>query len=339
MKMKNESDSSSVFIKLLLLKVLALKYIYLACIVLFISSAFFLNKCSQKVYEINSTIGPVQENRSSVLASNDMFRGLVTYNSGKNIDDAVNSLKSFSLISSTISALNFEVGYFKETNSIFHQTAEMYMNSPFRVNMDKSHLQAINTKFYITLLNDSTFRLSASNKKAMLYNYIDNIIVSKEVVLNIDTISKFNKTITGINYKFSVSYNKELLPAKKSPKDLFYFELYHTEELAKLYLANLKVVPVSVLASIINLQFKGNNIEKSIGFLNTYVNSFLEENLAKKNRISVNTINFIDSQISEISDSLVISESKLRNFRADNQVTDPQFSGPAYLRTAGTDRN
>lgn len=325
--MKNESDSSSVFIKLLWEKVFAIKYIYLACIVLFLATAFFLNRYSQKVFELYSTIGPVQENRSSVLSSNEMFRGLGAYNAGKNVDDAINSLNSFSLISSTVSNMNFEVGYLTEKNSLFRQTTELYMNSPFRVNIDKSHIQPINTKFYITVLNDSTFRLSAANKKALLYNDIDNLIVSKDVPFNIDTISNFNKTITGRNYKFSVSFNKELLPVNNSPKDLYYFKLYNIEELAKFYQKNLKIESVSILASIINIKFTGSNIEKSISFLNRYVNSFLEENLAKKNKIAVNTINFIDSQISEISDSLTISESKLRNFRTVNQVTDLSFQG------------
>ena len=328
MKMKNESDSSIAFIKLFSEKAFALKYFYLVCIVLFTSSVFLLNKYSSKVYKLNSTIGPIQENRSSVLSSNDMFRGLGEYNSGKNVDDAINSLNSYSLVYSTVSNLNFEVGYYTEKNSLFRQTSEFYMNSPFRVNVDKSHLQPINTKFYITILNDSTYRLSASNKKASLYNYIDNNILRKDVPFNIDTISKFNKIITGRNYKFSVSYNKELLPVKNSTKDLYYFELYNIEELAKLYLKKMKVESASLLASIIDIMFTGKNIEKSIGFLNTYVNSFLEENLAKKNKVAENTINFIDSQISEISDSLTISESKLRNFRTANQVTtDLSFQG------------
>jgi capsular exopolysaccharide synthesis family protein len=328
MIMKNESDSSTVFIKLFLEKVFALRYIYLAFIVLFLTTAFLLNKYSSKVYEIESTIGPVQENRSTVLSSNQMFRGLGTYNTGKNVDDAINSLNSFSLISSTISNLNLEVGYFTEKNSLFRQTIEFYMNSPYRVNIDKSHLQPINTKFYITILNDSTYRLSAINKETSLYNYIDNITVSSDANFTIDTISQFNKTITGRNYKFSISKNTELLPSNNSEKALFYFELFHVEELAKLYLNNIKIEPVSVLASIINIKFTGKNIEKSLGFLNTYINYFLNDNLAKKNKIAVNTINFIDSQISEISDSLSKSESNLRNFRTTNQVTtDLSFQG------------
>ena len=39
------------------------------------------------------------------------------------------------------------------------------------------------------------------------------------------------------------------------------------------------------------------------------------------------TVSFIDSQISDMSDSLVISESELKNYRSANQVMDLSFQG------------
>ena len=56
------------------------------------------------------------------------------------------------------------------------------------------------------------------------------------------------------------------------------------------------------------------------------------ENLSKKNKIAFSTINFIDSQISDISDSLVISESKLKDYRSANQVTDLSYQGQQALK-------
>lgn len=324
--MKNESDASVDFIKHLLENVFALKYFYIACIILFMAIAFFFNKYSPREYELRSTIGAVRVNPSSVLTSNEMFRG--STNMVRNIEDPMNSLNSFSLITSTISDLNFEVGYYSEKKGILKQTTEMYSKSPFQVTIDKSHIQPINSKFYITILSDSTFRLSALNKESALYNYIDNNVTSIDVPLYIDTICKFNKTITGKYYKFSVTSNKDWDPSKHDTKNIYYFELYHIEGLAKFYLKNLEIEPKSMLSSIIDVKFTGNNINKSIIFLNAYVNKFLEENLAKKNKIAVNTIDFIDTQISDISDSLSNSESQLRNFRTANLLaTDLSFQG------------
>jgi tyrosine-protein kinase Etk/Wzc len=327
MKKRNEPDSSNALIKQYLSKIYDLRYFYIGCIIFLVAVAFLINRYTQKVYQIKSVVGPVQS-RTSVLASETMFAGLGAYNAGKNIEDAINTLNSFSLILSTANAMNLEVGYFREKNNLFKRATEIYLNSPFQINIDKSHIQTIDTKFYVTLLNDSTFKLSASEKKASLYNYIDNKIVSEKVLIKFDSICRFNKTITSKNFKLSVTYKKELLtPESKIKKDRYYFELFNIEELAKFYLKNLKIEPVSVLASIISLQFTGTIIDKSISFLNSYVNSFLDNNLAKKNKTAKNTISFIDLQISNVSDSLGKSESKLTNYRAANQVTDLSFQG------------
>ncbi len=91
--------------------------------------------------------------------------------------------------------LNLEIGYFSETKKPFSQRRQMYPTGPFTVTMDKSHSQPINTNFYIDIRNDKTFRLKVSNNEAALYNYVDNLVVSENNVLKLDTICKFNETI------------------------------------------------------------------------------------------------------------------------------------------------
>jgi tyrosine-protein kinase Etk/Wzc len=185
----------------------------------------------------------------------------------------------------------------------------------------------LGTKIYITVLDESSFRLMISQKKVSFYNYVDNQIISKDNVVEIDTICKFNETISNGIFRFSVSLNKEYLNKKTLNKDQYYFRFNHLDFLAKEYLKNLKIEKASPLASIINVKFSESNLDKTITFLNRYLNSFLEENLAKKNNVARNTVNFIDSQISDISDSLVRSESALRNYKSANQVMDLSFQG------------
>jgi capsular exopolysaccharide synthesis family protein len=128
-------------------------------------------------------------------------------------------------------------------------------------------------------------------------------------------------------FRFSVSFYKENQPLKPDPDIFYYFKFHHLDYLSMEYLEKLDIKRISPLASIINIQFRGENEQKTISFLNKFLDSYLEENLAKKNKIALSTINFIDSQISEISDSLVLSESKLRNYRSANQVMDLSFQG------------
>lgn len=325
--MPRESDSSIELIKHYLLNAAYFKYFYIACLVLFVTTAFLFNKYSFKIYEVKASIGPVQNDASSLLSSNDLFLGLKSLQSNRNIENGINNLMSFPTVSSAITSMNLEIGYFMEKNKLFRQTSELYMKSPFTVNMDKSHIQPIDTKFYVLILNDSTFRLTASQNKVTLYNYLDNQIVSENMVLKIDTICRFNETIRNKNFKFSVSLQKEFHLKKIISEDLFYFSFYHLDFLTEEYLKKLKVESLSPKTPIIILKFRGQNIAKIVNFLNKYINAILEENLAKKNKIALSTIKFIDEQISEISDSLVSSESKLRNYRSANQVMDLSFQG------------
>jgi capsular exopolysaccharide synthesis family protein len=333
MSNQKESQSEVFNIKEFILLALSNKYFYIASFIICLIVAFMINKFSPTIYEVNSIIGPVEDKRSSLLggSDNNLFSGLGALGQSRNLENDINSLNSFSLVDATIKSLNLEVGYFTEKDKILKQSHQIYEGVPYAVSIDKSHLQPINARFYINILSETSFRLSSSENEVSLYNYVDNIIVSEHNVLKIDTICRFNETISNKNFKFSVSLNKELFPVNPKDGSISYFEFYHLDLLTNEYLKSLKVEPVNIRSSLINVFFQGENLDLTIEFLNKYMQTYLDENLGKKNKIAVNTINFIDSQISEISDSLVQSESKLRDYRASNQVTDLSYQGQQAL--------
>ena len=127
--------------------------------------------------------------------------------------------------------------------------------------------------------------------------------------------------------RFSVALNKDFPVKSAATKNRYYFKFNHLDYLAKSYLKQLEIEKASPLASIINVRFSENNLDKTITFLNRYLSSFLEGNLAKKNNMASKTVNFIDSQVSDMADSLVRSESALKNYRSANQVMDLSFQG------------
>ena len=325
--MTKESDSSITLLKHYIQEVAHFKYFYIIWLLLLLLVAFLFNKYSNKLYEVEASIGPVQNNASSVLSSNDLFMGLKSLQANRDIENGITDFMSFPTVSATISSMNLEIGYFREKKQIFRQVSELYMRSPYIVIMDKSHIQPIDAKLRVVILSDTTFRLIVNQNNVSLYNYLDNQIVIENISLKIDTICRFNETIKDKTFKFSVSFNREFYSKNTNMDDLYYFSFFHLDFLTKEYLKKLKVEPLSPKTSILTVKFRGRNIEKIVSFLNRYIDAILEENLAKKNKIALSTIKFIDSQISEISDSLVISESKLRNYRSANQVMDLSFQG------------
>jgi capsular exopolysaccharide synthesis family protein len=296
------------------------------------TAAFLINKVSPTVYGVNSVIGPIQDKRPSLLGSNNLFSGMGEFSQVRNLENDINSLNSFSLVSTTIKELNLEVGYFIETNSIFKQSHQIYLSSGYTVNIDKSHIQPINARIYIKIINDKSYRIRSSQDDIVLYNYVDNMIVSEHNVLRIDTICKFNETIKNKNFRFSISLNNDIKIANSMDESLMYFEFYHQDVLANNYLKRIQVTQVSLKSSLIKVSFEGENLELTIDFLNKYLQAYLGEDLSKKNKIAKNTVDFIDSQISTMSDSLVKSESKLKDYRSINQVTDLSYQGQQALQ-------
>jgi tyrosine-protein kinase Etk/Wzc len=322
-----EPDSSIAPFKYFLIKVASIKYLYVALIILCIAAAFLYNHFSHKVFEASASLSPVENKTSTILSSNEMFNGLQSLESLKNVENDVTTLSSFSLVYSTVNSMNLEVSYFSEYKKFIKQTNELFGTSPFTVSIDKSHIQPIDAKIYVTILDESSFRLTASQKKVTFYNYVDNQTVSENNIVEIDTICKFNETISNKTIRFSVSLNKEFLIQNSPIKYQYFFKFNHLDLLANEYLRRLQVAKASPLASIIKIKFSEGNRDKTITFLNRYLSTFLEANLAKKNNVALNTVKFIDSQISEVSDSLVLSESTLRNYKSANQVMDLSFQG------------
>ncbi len=321
-----EPDSSIAPLKYFILKVASLKYLYMALIVLCLLAAFLYNHFSGKVYEVTASLSPIEDKTSTILSSNELFAGFRSLESLNNIENDITNLSSFELVYKTVNSMNLEVSYFSEFKKILTQTTELYGNTPFTVTIDKSHIQPIDAKFRVSILDDASYRLTLSQKKVSFYNYVDNLIVSENNTIEFDTICRFNDLVSNKLFRFSIALNKNF-PRQDQAEYSYYFKLNHLDLLSKQYLKKLEIEKASPLASIINVTFAENNLDKTITFLNRYLNTFLDENLTKKNNMAAKTVSFIDSQISDISDSLVISESQLRNYRSANQVMDLSFQG------------
>jgi hypothetical protein len=227
-----ESESSLAPVKYFILKLVSLKYFYIICLVLFLGFAVFKNKYSPRLYETSASIDPVENKTSSLLSSNQLFGGLESLQSLTNIENEMNNLNSFALVYKTIVGMNLEVSYFREKSGLFKQTYELYLQSPITVTIDKSHVQPIESIFFIKVIDNSSFRLTASQKKVSCYNYLDNLIISNNNILEIDTICKFNETISNKLFKFSASLNKDYQFGKSESEYQYYFKFRHLDYLA-----------------------------------------------------------------------------------------------------------
>ena len=74
--------------------------------------------------------------------------------------------------------------------------------------------------------------------------------------------------------------------------------------------------------------------EKDIDFLNALIEVFLAKDLVKKNEEAMRIIRFIDKQLIGISDSLMITERRLQDFRSRNRIMDVSAQGQQIIDQA-----
>jgi tyrosine-protein kinase Etk/Wzc len=335
MKNTNGSFENNVNYKKIFQKLLSYKKIYFICIVIFLIGAFVLNKFAIPKYK-NYSIIRINENSSSLLnSSNDFMQGLRLFESNNNIEDEIEIISSFTLVKKVINKLDLKASYFTFKNSainnFFFNTPvcnkkELYKNSPVKVVIDPSVPQAIYLNFKINILNENEFLLETTGTDIYLYNYIDDELVSFIPDIYYKNRYEFGSEIKTQYFNFRV-IKTDYFSSDYTKENNLYFYFNNINWLTSEYQQNLSSEPTSQLSTLLKVTLKGTNKERITDFLNVLMSSYMERNLENKNRIALSTVDFIDSQISEIADSLSFAETRLRNFRSSHNVMDLSFQG------------
>ena len=98
----------------------------------------------------------------------------------------------------------------------------------------------------------------------------------------------------------------------------YFFVVSSYNDLTKNYLKSLEVLEIEKDASILKISLEGSNPLKINDFLNKFTELYLATDLDEKNQITSNTIQFINEQLTSISDSLSDVESSLETFKERN---------------------
>lgn len=333
MKKSNEIFQQKTDYKELFYKLYRHKKWFIISLVIFVVAAFIYNKITTTLYKNQTTLLLQEEEKNNFLTSDNIMQGFGLFSGNQNIENEIGILQSFTLINDAIIQLNLETSIFKEEYifgnlldlKFLKKDEEIYRDKPIQIIIDKSSLQPINLPIKFTILDQNKIKIETFGTEVPLYSYLEDEVVYLVDTVKINGIYKFDEEIKSKHFNFKIHLKTEELNLWKSQE--MYFIFNNVNLLTLEYQSNISAVNTSKTSSLVVITMKGNNKYKIADFLNTLSNSYLDRNLEKKNRIAINTVKFIDSQISEVSDSLSIAESKLQSFRTSNQVMDLSFQG------------
>jgi len=286
----------------------------LLSIVMFLLIGFLYNRYSTKIYKSSTTL-LIKEESNASLGSDDVFEGLDLFGGQKNIKNEIGILESFSLTKKTLEKLNFRTSYY---HSGSFKSDDIYKKTPFTVTIDKYQPQSINQKFFIKIVSEDEFILTVNFNNIKLFDVsTETFISNKEYDYNYEGSHKFDEKINTDFFSFTISKN-DLSLFKEEGWVNYFFVISSYNDLTKNYLKSLEVLEIEKDASILKISLEGSNPVKINDFLNKFTELYLATDLDEKNQITSNTIQFINKQLTSISDSLSDVESSLENFKERN---------------------
>src|SRR5690606_26039365 len=305
------------------LKVILFNYLqYWPIILIFmvagLVSAFLFNRYATSIYKVESSI-LVTDDKPTL--GTDLFEssGLGMLQGKNNIENEIGILKSYSIAEQTISELNLNVQYFKED---FLRTTQLYGNVPVLVTVDWKQPQLVGGTFKIEVIDDNTFRLSVEEEAFSVYSPTDKFFKSRyEGTLALKPTYTFGETVSGDNFSFKIDRVNVL------PDDEFLFKILDTPTLALKFRGDLTVTPINKQASILNLSLETPVRRLGQDYINKLMEMYLQRELNEKNVASENTVQFINQQLSGITDSLRFSENRLEKYRTENRVFNLSTQG------------
>ena len=292
------SSASLVDIKRIFFRILRNWYIVVLFVGIAVSVAFFKNRYSDRIYLVSTSI--------LIKEQDELSGGKYLYNNPlvnpyRNFLNELYILQSYPLVQKVIEQQNLPVALEKK-GSI--KATEVYGQLPIRISIKRNGEDYIN-KFEFKIENRQQFSLSFDDRK-------ENTVVQ--------TFSFGNEfEYGGLLIKVDVLDQERLLSFTNESYTLVYT---NPEAVTHQYVSKLKVGWAEEGASVVDLQITGNTPQKEIDFLNALVSNYQKYDLEKKNLAASKSIEFIETQLKNIRDSLRYFEGQLENFKSKNVVTD-----------------
>ncbi|MEJ0081036.1 MAG: polysaccharide biosynthesis tyrosine autokinase [Puia sp.] len=284
-----------------------LKYIpwIIICGAIALVLAYLKIRYATPIYTVQSSM--MIKNQESIGGKGDRFDALMMSPGSENLSNEIRILTSRPVLKRVINSIHLTTRYY---NIGKVRTTLLFPESPFSVEFIDRRMLEMNLDLQITILNDQHF-IIGKEPKSHLFGEILNLRGNKVVLVR-------NPIVT--------------LNSFASP--VFYFSHQKAAAVVNEYLGALRISQSNEQSTILDLSFQTENTDLGVAFLNSLMNVYDSLNIEDKNRISINSLNFINMNLDTLQAQLDDLEGRVRNFRVSNDMFDAENQSRIYLDNA-----
>jgi len=291
--------------------------LFFFCIILSFSIAFAYYYFAIPSYQVSASLLIKQDNSPQTSNVNEFINSNL-FGTNQNFQNELWVLKSTPVIEQTIDNLNLIVGYYQKEGLFY---TDEYKNSPYSVIVLKQHIQPINARFQISIIDNNTYQIKASEKNVDFVRFETNEKVYSKKNWEFETYGKFGELVE--NEDLAIIIMPDTSNRLYTKNDFIYsFQLATKSSIINNLKTQLEFNIIDKQATVIQIGYKTNSINKGIDIINELMDVYSQQNLDRKNHIAEITIQYIENQLDEISDSLSITEQSLQSFRSASQLLD-----------------
>lgn len=281
-------------------RILKYWYLFVISVALFLAYAYIKNKSWVPFYAIQAMIILEDRGTNSVMAGAVPLGSIL-----RNTENQRIVLESYGLTERAVKNLpkKLHIDYFIQTRFKY---ISQYTDSPIEIVIDSLELdikpETYNYVFNVTYVDQNQCRISYKE------NADDDTEESFNVVFDTPIENKFFKA----TFKKTRNFKADFLP--------FSFRFFTKQQLVGMYMGRVTTALKGENSTALTVSMYGTDPAKDIDYLTTLLDEFQDYNLTLKNQQADMTIEFLDSQIKVINDSLNISRVKLEKFQKETGV-------------------
>ncbi|MCS5488976.1 GumC family protein [Algoriphagus limi] len=298
-----QEEESTFDLKSILPKILRIWPWILGSLVVCLTIAYYITQTTPPSYRVSSKFF-IKENDKGFS----FFENPALQEQGMGLTNEMIILKSRPIAEATLDKLEFHVEYFKKGTFILE---EIYKQTPIVVELDWKAPQLLHGEINVDWSSAEEFTLKFPNESYTQllpdgsYQRVEKIEPKK---------FKFGEWIETPQFKIRVNNTS----GTESGNSIFIVR--DKKYLIDVYSLGLIVELSQKNSSILDLSLLVRSRAKGEAYLNALMETYLELELQEKNEIANRTIDFIDSQVAGVADSLSSFEDQLQNYRSSNQI-------------------
>ncbi len=291
--------------------------LFIISLIITFGYALYLNYSTIPIYSVSSSV-LIKENsdQNGNRAMNDYLNSSL-FGEDKNFQNELWVLQSTPVIEKTVKSINLSVCYYRKSDFKY---LDAYNETPFRILFSSNHVQPLNVKFNITFNNTNGFQITTESiDKVNFYDYSSEKYKFKKENWSFQKTGTLGKLIETSDLAFIIEKDSTKTISDENAS-AYSFEFQDQNSIARNFKNRLKFDVVDPKSTVVQITFLTESVNKGKDVVNKLMKIYSDENLERKNYNASVTIDYIEKQLSEISDSLSMTENNLQQFRSANQI-------------------